>query len=132
MALFVAGSIRERTPFLSVSIQTESMLVAIPPSLLAGAKGRVALTLFVFVSMRDIVLSPQFGTQILPKPQASPEHGRLPTSTAATTVLVFTSRRWTVFFGPFVTQTASSVRTCQSGVPSTGKMATGVTTDIWR
>src|SRR5438552_1424325 len=82
--------------------------------------------------MRESVLSPQFGTQTLPKPHASPEHGRLPTSTAVTTVLVFTSRRWTVFFGPLVTQTESSVSTCQSGVPSAEKTAIGVTADIWR
>src|ERR1700676_762695 len=37
-----------------------------------------------------------------------------------------------VFFGPFETQTASSVMTCQSGVPGTGKTAAGVMVDISR
>src|SRR4029450_11512828 len=128
----LAGSIRVSTPFLSVNIQTESVLVAMPPSLSAGPHGRVATTLLVFVSMRDRVLSPQLGTQILPKPATRPEHGCLPTSTTAATVLVFTSRRCTVFFGLLGTQTESSVSTCQSGVPSTGKTAIGETVDIRR
>src|SRR5947208_1432437 len=38
----------------------------------------------------------------------------------------------TVFVGPFVTQTESSVITCQSGVPSIGNTATGVIEDIER
>ena len=91
--MFVVGSILERMPFLSVSIQTLSELVAIPPSLSAGPYGKEATTRFVLISMRDRVLSPQFGTQMLPNPAANPEHGRLPTSITAATVFVFTSRR---------------------------------------
>ena len=37
--------------------------------------------------------SPHTGTHTLPKPAARPEHGRLPTSIAATTWLVFGSSR---------------------------------------
>src|SRR5262249_51385851 len=93
LTLFVCGSIRERTPFLSVNIQTLSVVVAMPPSLLAGPSGRVATTLLVLMSTRESVLSPQLGTQMLPKPATKPEHGRFPTSIAATTVFVFASRR---------------------------------------
>src|SRR5215471_9435680 len=82
--------------------------------------------------MRDSVLSPQFGTHTLPNPAARPEQGRLPTAMAATTVLVLGSSRWTVPFGPLVTHTASSVITCQSGVPSTGNTAIGWIADISR
>ena len=77
------------------------------------------------MSTREMVLSPQFGTHTLPKPAASPEHGRFPTVTAAATAFVLTSNRCTEFFGPFDTQIASSVTTCQSGVPSTGNTASG-------
>src|SRR5258707_432167 len=108
---------RERTPLASVTSHTASGLAAIPPSLAAGGMGSVAVTWLVFGSIRESVLSPQLGTQILPNPAASPEQGRLPTKTAATTVLVFGSRRCTVPLGPLVTHTASSVTTCQSGVP---------------
>src|SRR5579871_157746 len=84
------------------------------------------------MSTRDSDLSPQFGTQMLPNPAASPEQGRRPTVTTATTLLVFGSRRWMLFLGAFETQTASSVTTCQSGVPSTGKTASGTIVDISR
>src|SRR5262245_14414381 len=90
---FVVGSILERIPLPSVSIHTLSVLVASPPSLLAGPYGSVAMTRLDWTSTRDSVLSMQLGTQMLPKPAARPEHGRLPTSIAATTVLVFTSSR---------------------------------------
>src|SRR5206468_3920774 len=53
----VFGSIRVRTPFLSVSIQMLSALVASPPSLSAGPYGRVATTRLVLMSTRDKVLS---------------------------------------------------------------------------
>src|SRR5438552_3080111 len=114
---FVAGSILERMPVLSVSIHTLSALVASPPSLCAGPYGHVATTLFLLMSTRESVLSVQLGAQMLPKPAARPEHGRFPTSIVAATVFVFTSSLWIVFLGPFATQTESSVRTCQSGVP---------------
>src|SRR5438093_5127474 len=78
--VFVTGSILERMPFLSVSIHTLSALVAIPPSLLAGPRGRVATTRFVLMSAGDLVLSPLFGTKLLPNPDANPEHGRFATS----------------------------------------------------
>src|SRR5438093_12838771 len=94
--VFVTGSILERMPFLSVSIHTLSALVAIPPSLLAGPRGRVATTRFVLMSAGDLVLSPLFGTKLLPNPEAKPEHGRLPTSMARTTLVVFVSRRFIV------------------------------------
>src|SRR6266567_5500126 len=40
--------------------------------------------------------------------------------------------RWIVFFGPFETHTESSVSTCQSGVPSIGKTASGLIAAISR
>src|SRR6267142_2899104 len=105
--LFVSGSIRDRIPFRSLSIHTLSALVAIPPSLSAGPAEIVAATSFVFISTRESVWSPQFGTHMLPKPAASPEHGFFPTSTVAITLFVLGSSRCTVFFGLLVTQTAS-------------------------
>src|SRR5579871_3005779 len=84
------------------------------------------------MSMRETVLSPQLGTQMLPNPAASPEQGRLPTAMTAVTVLVFTSMRWTVFLGAFETHSASSVETCQSGEPSAVKTASGLMADISR
>src|SRR5215472_13059902 len=89
--LLPAGSIRESTPFASVTSHTASGLAAIPPSLCDGGIGSVAVTWLVLTSIRESVLSPQFGTHTLPKPAASPEQGRLPTAIAATTVFVFGS-----------------------------------------
>src|SRR5262249_38242836 len=88
--LFVAGSTRASVPLLSVIIQYEPAPIAMPPSLLPIVDGNVAETLPVFRSIRETVLSPQFGTQRLPNPAASPEHGRAPT------VMV---SRITFFFG---------------------------------
>src|SRR6267143_205951 len=65
--LFVSGSILERMPLRSLSIHTLSALVAIPPSLSAGPAEIVAATSFVFISTRESVWSPQFGTHMLPK-----------------------------------------------------------------
>src|SRR6185369_5474278 len=90
---FVFGSILASTPCGSLSIQILSALAAKPPSLPAGPTGIVATTSFVFTSTRDSVLSVQFGTQMLPKAAVSPEHGHLPTVTAATTLFVTGSSR---------------------------------------
>jgi hypothetical protein len=90
----------------------------------------VATTMLVLVSMRetDLVAGsvclvagsrlPQFGTHTLPKPAASPEQGDCPTVTAITLSL-FGSSRLTVFVLLLVTHWASSVETCQSGLPGT-------------
>src|SRR6202046_5543061 len=123
---------RDKTPLASVTIHTASGLAAMPPSLCEGVAAMVAVTSFVLMSTRETVLSPQLGTQMLPKPAARPEHGRRPTVIAASTLLVLGSSRWMVFLGPFETQTASAVITCQSGVPSTGKTASGVMAVISR
>src|SRR5688572_6570510 len=134
----VSGSMRASSPFMSVSIQMLSPLAVSPPSLSAGPIGMVALTLFVFGSMRCSALvsglsgSPQIGTQMLPKASTSPEHGRGPVSTSVTTVLVFGSRRPTRFLRPLVTHTASLVTTCQSGLPGTGNTPSGLSTDMSR
>src|SRR6202007_111203 len=77
---FVFGSMRESFPLGSVTSQTASSLVAMPPSLSAGPAGTVAITALVLMSTREIVLSPQFGTQMLSNPAAKPEQGRLPTA----------------------------------------------------
>src|SRR5688572_10206980 len=89
--VLVFGSIFERTPLASLSIQIWSELAARPPSLAAGPTGIVARTSLVFISTRERVLSVQFGTQMLPNAASSPEHGRLPTATVATTLLVAAS-----------------------------------------
>src|SRR5580693_3450702 len=123
---------RDRTPLASVTIHTASGLAAMPPSLCEGVAATAATTALVLMSTRETTFSPQLGTQMLPKPAASPEHGRRPTVIAASTLLVLGSSRWIVFLGPFETQTASSVITCQSGVPSIGKTASGVMAVISR
>src|ERR1043166_507928 len=130
--LFVPGAMRESPPLASVTSHTPSGLTAMPPSLSAGGIGRVAVTWFVFISMRESVLSPQLGTHTLPNPAASPEHGLAPTVITAATGLVFGSSPLTVFFGLLVPHTASAVITCQSGVPGTGKTAIGWIADISR
>src|SRR5450432_1134271 len=132
VTLLPTGSMRESTPLASVTSHTASGLAAIPPSLWDGEIGSVAVTWLVLRSMRESVLSPQFGTQMLPNPSASPEHGCLPTAMAATTVLVFGSSRCTMPLGPLATHTASPVMTCQSGAPGTGKTASGLMADISR
>src|SRR5437867_4635543 len=91
--VLVSGSILEMMPFASDNIHTLSALAAIPPSLFAGPAKTVATISFVFTPIRDIVLSPQLGTQMLPNPAASPEHGFFPTSIVAATVFVFASSR---------------------------------------
>jgi hypothetical protein len=72
--LFVDGSIRLSVPSLSVTIQTLSSLVAIPPSGAAGGIGSVALIVFLAASTRTRAgFFPQTGTQMLPNPKARPE-----------------------------------------------------------
>src|SRR5262245_18783981 len=132
ITLFSFGSMRETTPLGSLTTHTLPPPTAIPPSLAAGPTGIVASSSLVTIDTREMVLSPQFGTQMLSNPAAKPEHGRLPTVIAFTTVLVFGSSRCSVPLGPFDTHTASSVTTCQSGTPSTGNTPTGVMVDISR
>src|SRR3954470_23707808 len=76
-ALFDSGSMRDSTPFGSLTIQIASGPAASPPSLFAGPTGIVAVTLLVFISTRTrpgftpfstVGRSPQIGTQILPNP----------------------------------------------------------------
>ena len=69
---------------------------------------KVAETAPVFRSIREIVLSPQLGTQRLPKPVARPEQGRFcprRVSMVAATLLVLGSNRDTLSLGLFETQT---------------------------
>src|SRR6185436_6280277 len=51
--LLVLGSIRERIPFRSLSIQMLPAPAASPPSLLAGPTGIVAETVLVAMSIRE-------------------------------------------------------------------------------
>src|SRR5215207_2729801 len=66
--LFVFGSMRLSTPFLSDGSHTAFELAVMPPSLSAGPTGIVATTVLVLMSTRETVLSTQFGTQMLPNP----------------------------------------------------------------
>ena len=126
----VRGSIRESFPLGSVTSQTASSLVAMPPSLSPGPAGTVASTKFVWMFTREISLSPQLGDQMLPKPAARPEQGRLPTVIVAAILFVFISSRCRALRGSFATQTASSVSTCQSGAPlPVSNTASGVIPD---
>jgi hypothetical protein len=62
-------------PLLSGTIQMLSLLAVIPASAPAVPSGRMALISFVFTSTRASEgLLPQTGTQILPNPNAKPEH----------------------------------------------------------
>src|SRR5580700_8772619 len=115
---------RASVPFLSVSIQTLSGLVASPPSESAMPMGNVAVTLLVLRSTRERLWSPQFGTQRLSKPIARPEQGALPTVMVSTTLLVLGSIRTTLSLGLFEIQTASPT-TIQSGEPGTSNTASG-------
>src|SRR5215468_7166566 len=110
--LLVFGSTRVSVLLPSLTTQTASALVVRPPSLLAMPIGIVATTALVLMSTRASAglapfstfgRSPHSGTHTLPNPAARPEHGRLPTSMFAATVLVFMSSRWTVFLGPLET-----------------------------
>ena len=89
----------------------------------------MTVTLLVFKSTRDSVLSPQFGTHRLSNPMASPEHGALPTVTVSTTLFVLGSMRATLFFGLLEIQTASPT-TIQSGVPGTSNTVSGFSAAI--
>ena len=86
--------------------------------------GTVACVAPSFRSSLVSVESPQFGTQTLPKPAASPEHGSLPTVNVVT-ALPDGSSRETVPFGEFETQTSLSTA-IQSGAPGTWYTASGV------
>src|ERR1035438_3356757 len=95
----VLGLMRESFPALSVTSQTASSEVAMPPSLSPGPMGMVAETEFVFISTREIVLSSQLGDQMLPKPAARPEQGSLPTALVAALLFVFRFSRWIEYQG---------------------------------
>src|SRR5580704_14382979 len=116
---------RASVPSLSVSIQTLSGLVARPPSESAIPIGTVAVILLVLRSTRERLWSPQFGTQRLSKPIASPEQGAWPTVMVSTTLLDFGSIRTTLFLGLFEIQTESPT-TIQSGAPGTSNSASGL------
>src|SRR5258708_8973958 len=120
---------RASVPLASVIIHTLPAPVARPPSVLPVPNGTVAVTLPVFRSTRESVWSPQFGTHRLSKPIASPEHGLLPTVTVSAVLLVFGSRRATLFFGLFETHTDSPTA-IQSGAPGTSKTASGLSEAI--
>ena len=101
---------------MSVRIQKLPAPIATPPSESAMVMGNVACGLPSLRSSRVIVESPQLGTQTLPNPAASPEHGCFPTANGVM-ALLFGSSRPTVFFGEFETQTSLSIA-IQSGAPA--------------
>ena len=103
---------------MSVRIQKLPAPIAMPPSSSAMVIGKVACVLPSFRSSRVIVESPQLGTHTLPKPAARPGAGMLADAIVAVTVAVFGSRRDTLFFGEFETQTSLSTA-IQSGAPGT-------------
>src|SRR5262245_47893502 len=105
--LLVVGSIRANTPFLSLHIQIDSAPTAIPPSELAMAVLIVAVTFPLLRLTRTTALSPQQGTQRLPKPMASPHAGFFPTAMTSLTVFVTGSSRATVPLGALETQVCS-------------------------
>ena len=78
----------------------------------------VAMTLLLIVSTRDMVASPQFGTQILPNPMPRPAHGRRPTVTWAATLLVAASIRVMLFLALLEIHTAPESMPTQSGEPA--------------
>jgi hypothetical protein len=87
--------------------QTLPAPVAMPPSESPIVMGIVAVIAPLLTSTRMSVLSPQLGTQRLPKPAARPEQGRLPlpSATVAATLLDAASKRETLSLGSFETQT---------------------------
>src|SRR5712691_7369668 len=125
----VAGSKRASVPFASVISQMLPAPATIDPSELPIVVRIVAVTAPVLTSIRDSVLSPQFGTQTLPNATARPEQGRLPVVMVAATVFVFGSSFATLSFGAFDTHAASSMAS-QSGIPGYGKTASGLRRSI--
>jgi hypothetical protein len=77
----------------------------------------LATTLFVVGSTRSIRLLPQQGTQMLPNPIPSPEHGAFPVATLATTLLFVGSIRERLFLAILEIQMAPSPMPAQSGLP---------------
>src|SRR5262249_24652852 len=102
---------------------------AIEPSELPIVVLIVALISPVFRSSRVMVLSPQSGTQSVANAAVSPEHGRLPVAIVAATVFALGSKRATVPFGAFETQTDSSTA-IQSGAPAYWNTASGLRRSI--
>jgi len=81
----LAGSMRKSVPASSETIQTESSLSVMPPSLSPGPNGRMAMILFVAGSTRARDAGfPQSGTQSVPNAKVKPEHGSAWNSILAT------------------------------------------------
>src|SRR5262245_59491164 len=111
---------RASVPLSSVTIHTLSAPVTIEPSDWPMPVRIVALTAVVSRSTREAVLSPQFGTQRLPKSAARPEHGALPTAIVVTAFDAGSSLE-TVSFGSFETHAwlLTWSMASQSGEPGT-------------
>src|SRR5262249_49392036 len=75
--LLVSGSMREGTPFLPVSPHTAPSAAARLASQLATVTGMVAVTVLVFASMRQMVLSLALATQTESNPTAMAAQGTL-------------------------------------------------------
>src|SRR5262245_24004156 len=118
---------RASVPFLSVTIQTLSAPVTIDPSDSPTPAFNVAAVDVLFRSTREIVWSPQLGTQRLPKSAARPEHGSLPTAIVVA-AFDFGSSRDTLFFGSFETHVKllTGSMASQSGLPPNSYMASGL------
>src|SRR5438309_777640 len=113
----VSGLMRVSVPFSSEMIQMLSLLAVIPASAPAVPNGRMELMLFVFTSIRASVgVLPHTGTQMLPNPNANPEHASPVSRIFAMTLLLVGSMRCTESGFDPPTQTASSVTRTQSAV----------------
>jgi len=113
--LLVTGLMRDKTPLASVTIHTASGLAAIPPSLCEGV-------------VRDPPAKPSYRRNWEPRYFQNLRPGR---NMAADSYRRFHFIGLGIepvdcVLGTIGTQMPSSVITCQSGVPSTGKTASGV------
>src|ERR1700722_5179534 len=127
--LFVAGSIRERTPAASEGIQILPAPAVIPPSVFATPDVIEATIFWDFKSTRATDPSLQIGAQTLPKAIVNPEQGFFATSITAPTLLVPGSNSEMLFFGLFEIQTLSPIAT-QSGDPGMENLAIACRSDI--
>src|SRR5262245_17467872 len=132
--VLVVGSMRARVPFLSIISHTLPAPAAMPPSESPAVTGIFAVMALLLRSIRATAFAPHSGTHRLSNPETSPEHGAepLPSSIVTATVFVLASKRETLSFGSFDTQTAStsSAGASQSGWPPTSNTASGFSRSI--
>src|SRR5262249_48157518 len=118
---------------LSVTSQTLSPFVVMPPSGAAGPRPNTALTtLRVASTLARAGTCVHNGTQTLPNPTARPPHGSPGNSTVAINVLVRGSMRWTALGPVLPTQTASEPTATQSAVVPSRMTTVGFNSPIGR